>query len=382
MKVASSPILVWAALLFATTLPALADTVTLKSGEILDGKIVGETDKEIVMDVMVSSGVTDQKTLAKDTVRTSAKTPLDELAFQSIKGCQVESHSLPLANYAGIIKTLEAFLKQYPKSAHAAEVQTRLDAFKKDQEHVKNGELKWNNRWYTRQEAEKNKYQLGAQVRLETMREQVARRDYMGALNTFELLEKSQSGSRAYPDAVELALKIMRTVAGDIDRMMASAKAQETQFNAGVQLASEPQKTQMLETRKAQVAAAEAALSTAEHSGAKWKPLLPLAIKSFEVAKSTLASETPRLEKISVETLRSSIVASDEAETALQVQKPDVAEEKIKEAQTLWAQNERIVALNADLVALKEELKPKPTPKPTPTPKPKKASAATQNADS
>lgn len=381
MKVAPSLPLVCAGFLLAAVLPALADTVTLKSGEVINGKIISETDQEIVVDVAISSGISDQKTIAKSDVQTAIKTTPDEIAYQAIKGYKIDTRSLPAASYVAIIKSLESFVATYPQSSHIAEVKATLEAFNKEQAQVRAGDIKWNNRWYNKDEVEKNKYDLASQQLLATMKEQASRRDFIGALNTFNTIEQNYPGSQTFPDAVELALTTIRIASTDLERMQTAAKNQEAQFNSGVQLAGEPQKTQMLEARKAQIAAANAALTAAERSQVKWKPLLPLAPKSFEALKTTINTEKPRIEKLEVDDMRSSISASQAAEASLKAKNLDAAEAKIAEAKKLWAQNQQATVLSAELVALKAEAKakpsPTPTPKATPTPAASPATAAT-----
>ena len=356
-----------AGVLLATTALCLADTVTLKSGEVLNGKILSETNQEIVMDVTVAAGITDQKTIDKTDVRAAEKTPLDEIAFQEIKGCQIDNHSLPASSYVAIIKSLESFLKKYPQSSRVDEVQSTLAAFKHEQGQVKAGGMKWDNRWYTKEEAEKNKYRLAAQMQFAAMRDQASRRDCIGALNTFDLIEKWYPGSIVYPDAVELAQSMIRTVGADMERIRVNAKAQEAQFNNGIVLVTEPQKSQMIAARQAQVTTAEAALAAAERAGVKWKPLLAMASKSFESLKTTIGTEAPRLEALPLADIRKSIASIKDAEAALSDNNAAGAEVKVKEAQKLWSVNGEVAALTAEIEAFKKKPTPTPIPKPTPT---------------
>ncbi|MEI8234831.1 MAG: PTPDL family protein [Verrucomicrobiota bacterium] len=362
MKVISSPLLVFTGILLAASVATMADTATLKSGEILNGKILSETDQEIVMDVAISPRIIDEKKLAKSDVQSVARTPADETAYQALNEHQIGTHSLKLAAYPPLLKDLDAFLKTYPESARAADVKKTLEALKQEQARVKAGELKWDNRWYTPKEAQKNKYQLGAQMRLSVMRDQAANRDFIGALNTFEQIEKLYPGSAAFPDAAELAQSMVRIAAMDMVTIQNKAKVQETLFNNGIVLVPEPQKSQMIALRKAQSAAAEASLAAAEKAGVKWKPLFLLSAKSFEALKATLATETPRIEKFSIADMRNSLTATKAAEEELKANHLANAEAELNEAQSLWPQNAQIAVLAAEWKALKA----KPTPTPTP----------------
>jgi len=358
MKAVPSPIFVITGILLAAAVAAMADTVTLNSGETINGKISRESDKEIVVDVVISAGVTDEKIIPRSDVKSVSKTTADEVAFRGVKDLQPDTHSLQPAAYPPVIKTLETFLKDYPQSSHAEEVKKTLETFKQELARVKAGELKWADRWYTAKEAEKHKYQISAQMTLNTMRDQAASRDFISALNTFDQIEKNYPGSTAYPEAAELAQSMMRVAAMDMVAMQNKAKAQEVQFNSSIVLVPEPEKSQVIAGRKAQVAAAEAALAAAEKNGVKWKPLSPLSPKSFEALKTTLSTEAPLLEKLPVANMRSSVTITQGVDVDIRANHLEGVEAKLREAKTLWPQNVQITELTAELAALKAKSAP------------------------
>lgn len=356
MKAVISPSLICAGICLSV-LSGFADTVTLKSGEVLDGTILSDTEQEVVMDVKIASGISDQKKIARADVQAVTKTTVDQAAYEPIKDWTVGARSLPLANYDGILNPLQSFVSQYPQSAHTADVKAKIEAFKAEQARVKAGELKWDNRWYNREQIEKNKAFLGSQMLLSTMKEQASRRDFVAALNTFAVFEKTYPTTLAFPDAVDLAQDQLRVAAADLVRIQAIAKIQEDEFNKGVQLAGEPQKSQMLAARKAQIAASDARFAVAEHDQVKWKPIMPLSKRSFDSLKTTLAAESPRINKFSVDDMRKSLAAADAAGAALQSKNADVAEAKLKEAQTLWKENPKAATLSPQIKSLREETK-------------------------
>lgn len=373
MKVSpSTPRILCIGALLCASLSVTADTVKLKSGDVINGKILSESDQEIVMDVPISAGITDEKRIPKADVESVSKIGADTQAYETTKDYHVDSHSLQLAAYPAMMKPLEDFLKDFPQSSHVAEVQASLDAFKQEQARVKAGELKWANRWYNRDEVEKHKYQLGAAMSFEAMKDLAARRDYIGALNTFAQIEKNYPGSVIFPDAVDAVQTILRQTVAEMDRALAIAKSQEAQFNNGIVLVAEPQKSQMIAASQAKVQASEAALAAATRAQAKWKPILPLAPKSIADNKTAIATEAPRLAKLPVAEMRASLALTKEAEAALQNHKLAQADAKLKEAEKLWAQNERVKELSADVAALKETMKPKATPTPSPAASPAK----------
>ncbi len=371
------PLIFTAALLFAAISPALADSVTLTSGEEIQGTILRETDSGIVMELHISSGVTDQRTFAKSEIRSVIKTPPDELAYQKLSAYKVGPNSYTLAGYESILGSLKYFCQQFPQSPFAQRVQQTIDALKAEKARVATGEMKWNNRWYSKQEATQQKYQIQAGKLLAVMKEQAARADIIGALNTFDHLEQKYPGSSAYPDAVELALVLMPRLQAEMDRAVTLTKFQEQQFTSGIDLVSEPEKSEMIAAHKRQIDTAEAAIASAEHANVKWKPLYPITEKSPAAIKATLATELPRLRALSLPAMRNSIAAADAAFQEVAAKNFAGAEAKMKEAQTLWAPNEALLRLAPALVSLKAELAATPTPTPSPTPIPASPAPAT-----
>ena len=59
----------------------LADTVTLKSGEKLDGKILNETDTEVTISVQVSATIKDERVVKREDIATVEKVQPDEVAW-------------------------------------------------------------------------------------------------------------------------------------------------------------------------------------------------------------------------------------------------------------------------------------------------------------
>lgn len=361
----------------ATVVSALADSVTLNSGEQLEGKILNETDTQLTIDVKVAEGITDQRVLAKTDIKSVNKTTPEEVAYAegSLKNFKVGPNSFQPAAYESMLLALNNFQTKFPGSAHSQEVQLAIDALKQEQARVRGGELKWNNQWYNAKETSDQKERLGGEMVLANMREQLSRNDYIGALNTFDKLEKNYSASSAYPDAIELALPAIRRLVVTVDQSAAVAKLQEKQFNDGVALARDTDRAQMQAVHNGQVASANAALNAAIAAGVKWPPLLPMTPRSPEAIKKTAAVELQRLAALPVANIRQSIALTNGIPAALAQKNLTAAEENLKQAQTLWASNGALKPLTSavdDAVKADKAAKAikKPTPTPTPTPKP------------
>src|SRR5260370_40266444 len=73
---------------------AFADTVTLKSGEHLEGKITKETDKDITLEVKESAGVIDERGASKGEIEKIGKISPDVAALEAMAHSQPRQSSL------------------------------------------------------------------------------------------------------------------------------------------------------------------------------------------------------------------------------------------------------------------------------------------------
>jgi hypothetical protein len=215
------------ALLAVLTAIGHGDTVILKGGEKLEGKVTEETPTEIHMNVQISASIFDERTIPRADVEKIEKTAPDETAWAVLKTFQPGANSLPLAQYDRFITPLKAFTTQFPKSAHIEEAQKALAAFEDEKKRVEAGELKLEGNWLTKEQAQAERYQINGLLTLKYMRNEQARGDLISALNAFDVLEKQFPNSKAYPDAVELAVKMLNSLKAQTGARIAAFPAEK-----------------------------------------------------------------------------------------------------------------------------------------------------------
>ena len=316
-------------------------------------------------DVQIAAGITDARTFAKKDVKSVTKPAEDEKFYQGIKAYKISANSYTQAEYDALVRALDAFIAKFPKSAHLKEIQANLEAIRAEKKRVDEGQLKLLDRWYSAEEAVREKYQIDAQRAFLGVRALAARGDIIGALNAFDNLEKNWPGSAVYPDAAEFAMTLVTRLDTEIDRLTAAAKQDEALFQAKIVLVSEPQKSQTIAARKARITAAEAAVENADRLSVKWKPLYATTEKSTGALKTVISTELQRLSTMGANAMRTSIAKSDIAAAALKAGDLATAESALREAQAAWYANERLLRLNNEIQTLK--MKPKPTPTPAAT---------------
>ncbi len=348
---------------------ASADTVTLKSGEKVDGKVVQETATAVTVEVQVSPSITDQRVIHRDEIANIAKAQPDEIAFADLKGLKPNPQSsYGLGTYDRILTTLQAFQTNFPQSSHHAEVQTEIDAFEAEKTHAVAGEVKYLGRWITKDQAELRKIQIQAQELYGTMAQQAASGDVIGALNTFDQIEKSYATTRVYPDAVVFASQLLASLAKGLTGAAQTQAYDLNQFKDVLALTSEPKKSELIESAKREQAGYDAAVLAAQKTGAKWTPFIARSSTSVIALQKIVPSEAQRLANVPVAKMRESIAKVDSGRTALDAKNYSAAEASFKDALTLWPQNEAAIFWSGRLK--QQQATPTPTPKAVTTPGP------------
>lgn len=349
--------------LAALSASALADTVVLTSGEKVDGKVIAETDTEITIAAKVSASITDDRVIKKSEIVSIVKDAPDEVAWQPLKNLKLAKNSLPLASYDAAINPLKAFVTDFPKSKFAEDAQKTLDAFDAEKKRIEAGEVKLDDKWLSKEEAQKERLQINGLIAFHYMKDQ-STRDMVGALNTLDAIEKNFAGTRSYPDAVEYAVKMLPTLKAEVDRRikaLADKKAERTASLA--QLTGSP-KTALENEIKAEQTAADAAVSAAEKKGQKWLPINPPTERGLQSLASRIPSETQRLAALPVANMRASIQQAEKAKGLIENQDLDGATGVLAKAVGDWPANELAARLQKEIEGARKLAAAKPAPEP------------------
>jgi hypothetical protein len=346
-----------------------ADSVTLVTGEKVIGTIKDETDSEVVIDVPVSSSITDERVIRKEDIAKIEKEQPDEIAYRQLIAIQPSSElSYTSQTYDQILTSINDFLTKYPDSAYAPEIQKLAVAFQDEKRHVDAGQLKYLGEWLSKDEVARRQIQIVALQYYHNMQQQAAAGDLVGAMQTFDAIEKNYPTTRSYPAAVTLALQILNRLDQDLVVRMQEVKADQDQLQKTIDFTAEPEKSSIIAAAKAEKDRADTIIEQAVKSGEKWVPLIPRSQVSIDTLQKTTASESSRLAGIPVATMEQSIDKVDAARNAIATGDLKDAGPLLDDATKLWAQNE---AAHYWGDRLKEKLAtPTPTPIPKATPAP------------
>lgn len=152
-----------------------ADTVTLNSGEVLDGRILSETDTQLVIEASFYNGtILSTREVAKIDIRSiSRETPeqKQEKADHAALGAYVltPNQELTKSQYDEGIAAFEKYLATYTNSSNAADINHRLADWQAESSNVASGKVKFAGMWMT--PGEKKVQQ--AQAAVESLKKQL-----------------------------------------------------------------------------------------------------------------------------------------------------------------------------------------------------------------
>jgi len=340
------------AILVITTYLASADTLTLKGGEKLEGKILSETNTEIMFEIQETASIKDERVILKTEVEKVEKTSPAETTWMTLKNFNTGNDSLPQQNYEQMIVSLKAFTSSYPASSYAAEAKDKTAKLQAELDRVNNDEIKLNNQWLSKEEVARERVQLTALVLFNQMKAQFSRGLFVDAMNTLDRMEKTAPGARIYPDAIELAKKTLPLLKEAATRQQAVLKTQNDAFRKRIQEAKGDEKKQLEQTLNQQKARVDAVIKQMQVS--KWSALYPSNENSLLRLVSQTSAETQRLNSFNLDKIRDSIANAARATDAFKANDLVVAEAALSKTIGTWPANEQIARLKTEIQSLKK----------------------------
>jgi hypothetical protein len=333
---------------------ALADTVVLKTGEKIEGRILSENDAQVTVEVQVSASIKDERIIKKADIARVDKIKPDEVAWPAIKGLALGRDSFDAAEYQRAEGLLQKFLTEFPTSSHAAEAKAKLAEFSEEQKRVAKGEAKLDGKWLAKDEVDAEKVQLNGRVLYSRMARLAAAGQLVDAMNVFDALEKSYSGSSSMPEAIVLAQQVLPNLEKAAVQGRERIKSQADVNRRRIATAQGQEREQLQNMLKNEDAAANAAAESATKLGLKWMPLVAKE-GILNTTASRAAGELSSLKSRPVEKMREAIAAADEAKKALADNDAAAADKAYNRAQSAWPNYELLKRLKPKLDDAKKE---------------------------
>ncbi len=206
------------ALLFYNAAPLRADTVALNSGDVLEGKILSETDAQVEIEMSLYHGSviskrqvlkTDIKSIARESMeQKQEKAAYEALSKYSLNPNQEFTH----AQYAAGIAAFEKFLAKYPNSSSAEDIKSRIADWRAEASNVESGKVKFASMWMTPEEKK---------PQVEQWQKQTAVRS---AQNALRLLKDQRANLKRQRDLQTQDIAVTQAQIGALQTKLASLK--------------------------------------------------------------------------------------------------------------------------------------------------------------
>ena len=288
--------------LFATAIlstTSFADEVKLKNGEAITGTIVYESDDLVKIEVAVSASIKETKLLSRADIAEIIKEAPDNVAFAKLEKMVPTASLLPASAYKSMITTgPDSFLSAFPDSAHAPKVKEIKATLEEELDKVERGYIKLEAEWVSPQQKEEFEALTASKVRLLYMKRAAAGGNFnslIGAMREFETLEERYYGSPAFAESIEVALKVIPNLGGQLQKVSRDVEYRNAEFARNRETLDEVGKAQIDAARAREQAQIDAAIDADKKNGIKW---ITLNSRSKEAVDSYINLAVTEIERI------------------------------------------------------------------------------------
>ena len=322
-----------------------AESIELRDGTKVDGKILSVTADTVLMEVQTSPTIREEKSYPRSEVTKMQRATQDDVAYAKVAALTVPSTANSPAVYDAPLERVRAFMTNYAYSKHMSEARKLAAALESDRARVAAGEVKLDGAWVAADASPAESTELGGRVQLAKMKESS---DPIAALTSFEIIEKNHLTSSAFPESVKVARESLVKLRAGLVRARADLERRIRDQEQGLKLASEDRRLQIEQGIAQEKSAIQAQIERVKQSGSKWVPVLS-DTKVLDDLSSLVESEEARLSKIDTATLAAGATAVSEAQRQLAAGNLSAAKANLEQAQKLWSQHVLLASLQESL---------------------------------
>ncbi|MCB1063026.1 MAG: hypothetical protein KDN20_08915 [Verrucomicrobiae bacterium] len=303
-----------------------ADTVKLKSGESLEGKIVYEGADYIKLEVAVSATIKDTKILPLGDIAEIIKAAPDDVALSELRKSVPAPSLMSAPAYRSLIDGgPKKFLTQFPESKHRPEVEKMLADLEAELDKVERNYIKLEGDWVSPQDRVQFSAQTESRIRSILLKRKLAQGDALGALREFEILDENFYGTPAYIEVLPSVQQLLPNFGQRLTRALQDVAYRNEKYEQDKALLDEVSLAQVEAARAQEEANLKRAIDKEKAAGVKWQSISENSADSLNGAISLVRSEIERLKAIDLVALKTQ---------AEQLVKADqlIAENKLAEA--------------------------------------------------
>ena len=338
-------ILLFLSLLVLPLASVRGESIELRDGTKIDGKIIFVSKEKVLMEVQTSPAIREEMSYPRSEVAKIQRATQDDVAYAEVAAFSVPSTADNPAVYDAPLARVRFFMKNYGYSKHMPEARKLAATFETDRARLVAGEVKLDGVWFAADASPAERTELGGRVQLVKMKDSS---DPVAAMYAFEVLEKDHNTSSAYTESVKVARDSLVKLRAGLVRALADLERRIREQEQGLNLASEDRRLQIEQGIAQEKSAIQAQIERVKQSGSKWVPVLS-DTKVLDDLSSLVNSEETRLAKIDTATLAAGAAAANEAQRQLAACNLSAAKANLEQAQKLWSQHVLLASLQESL---------------------------------
>lgn len=293
MKTHNLPLVIAAAVCVAQL--ATADTITLKNGDVLEGRVLRENEENYVLEVKFSSTIREEKVVLRTDVKSIEKETEDAKEFAKIAGHVPTPELLDIAEYEERVQQIEEFIKAYPSSSLVKKAKEMLEVLGQELIVVREGGIKFGEEMVAGKDYEANAYEFDARIAEAQIREAVSRRDFLKALRQFDTYELYFADADGRDGLAAVITQVLNVYGSNLNESIASLESRLSKRVSGLHQMSPDDRAKTQRALNDEQARINAKYEQEKAANTKWITPDAYHKESLDAAKRTVESELSRL---------------------------------------------------------------------------------------
>lgn len=335
-----------ALLLLLPLAPLAADAIKLKSGEVVEGRILRNDDAGVLVEVQFSPTITEQRLIPKKDIDLSVVASPDEAAYAEIARLKLPETATEVAPYDQTLTgKLRPFLKDHPKSERVADVKTLIATYEAERKRILAGNVKVAGVWYDASAYAAEKYQIDAERAWLAMQADIAAKNYPAALNAFDGLRRNFPNSAAYAESVAPARDALAKFETQLRFAASNLPQVLAQRQAAIDRTPAERRPAVEQAIAAENARADAILEAARQANRSFVPVLPYDEKGIKAMQESAANLSRDLALVDEKKLTAGARLIRLAQKEIARNELDAAATTLAKLQTTWPEYEGLSRL-------------------------------------
>jgi hypothetical protein len=276
---------------------ASADTILLKDGTTLQGRVVREEGDNYVLEVQVTKSIRDERKVPKTSIAKITSETNDEKPYQELVKLFPVPELATVEDYDNLLRNhFDPFLKAHGTSKHYREVRDIRAKIAAEREVVAAGGIKFGGRLINAADRKADAIDIDAAATLQAMKSAAEAGNYLAALRSFSDLERGFPGTNAQTEGAELAKKVLNAFRLRLTAQLNELPARLKQRELSLERMDAPERERAKEMFARQQKAYDTRIARERQDGVKWLTVAPDRRESIEEALRQVETERTRLQ--------------------------------------------------------------------------------------